>query len=123
VTHAKAKEMMVVRAYSVEGLIDGQLPDDVFLRHVMLHAISVCANRLSEPERQRGPFAGAQARTLLNCAPCYRAHDLIQTLKRHPDPDLSTANGSLASITFHEPSMSLIIRASQETHFKLDKRR
>jgi hypothetical protein len=89
VTPAKAREMMVVRSYPISDIV---APSGYAL--------------------QFGPFI-ARAQMLSN------VQGLINLIQTSIDPMLWQPNGGPGSVTFHEPSMSLVIRAPTEFHYQL----
>jgi len=88
VTPAKAREMMTVRTYPIGDL--------------------VASGGFAQ---QFGPFA-ARAQMLNN------VQTLINTIQNSVDPSIWQANGGGGSITFYEPTRSLIIRAPTEFHYQ-----
>jgi hypothetical protein len=88
VTQAKAREMMTVRTYPINDLVQA-----------------------SSFAQQFGPFA-ARAQMLNN------VQNLILMIQNSVDPAIWQANGGSASITFSEPGMALIIRAPTEFHYQ-----
>ena len=88
VTAQKAREMMVVRAYSISDLVGVDNPQfwgPIFTRALMLQ----------------------------------NAQRIIEMIQTSVEPQQWNTNGGPGSITFHEPSMSLVIRASAEMHYQL----
>jgi hypothetical protein len=88
VTSAKAREMMTVRTYPIDDLVQA-----------------------SSFAQQFGPFA-ARAQMLSN------VQGLINMIQTTVDPAIWQPNGGGASITFFEPGMALIIRAPTEFHYQ-----
>ena len=84
----RAREMMVVRTYPIDDL--------------------VAPGQLA---RLYGPFV-ARAQMLQN------VDGLIRMIQNTVDPTLWNANGGPGSIAFHEPSLSLVIRAPTEFHYQ-----
>ncbi len=85
VSHAKSREMMVVRAYPIADLV--------------------------APIGQGGPFFNQLALE-------QNVRILIQTIQGSVDPGIWQANGG-GQITFHAPTMSLMVRAPAEVHYML----
>ncbi len=88
VTRERAREMMVVRTYPVSDIV---APNGFGIRF--------------------GPLV-ARAQMLNN------VQTLIGIIQSSVDPTLWQANGGNGSITFHEASMALIIRAPAEFHYQ-----
>jgi hypothetical protein len=90
VTMEKAREMLVTKVYSLGDLAQGV-----------------------------GPFSGVTAGPFLNFQQTMQNVDLIiQAIKSSVDPQCWKPNGP-CTITFHYPSMSIIVRASAEVHSSL----
>ncbi len=89
VTPARARDMMVVCSYPISDLV----------------APSMLA-------QQFGPFV-ARAQMLAN------VQGLMNLIQTSIDPTIWQENGGRGSVTFHEPSMALIIRAPAEFHYQL----
>jgi hypothetical protein len=67
-----------------------------------------------------GPFGGVMAGPLLNFQQTVQNVDLImKSIQSSVDPLCWKANGGPCTITFHYPSMSIIVRASAEVHSSL----
>ena len=88
----KAKNMLVTRVYYLGDIVQGTGPFGDATRW--------------------GPFLDFQ-QTLAN------VDALLATIRRSIDPLSWKENGGPASITFHVPSMSIIVRASAEVHATL----
>lgn len=67
-----------------------------------------------------GPFSGAMAGPLLNYQQTMENADMIvKAIQSSVDPLCWRANGGPCTITFHYPSMSIIVKASAEVHSTL----
>lgn len=92
VTVEKAKEMLVTRVYYLGDLVQGVGPFG------------------GAP--QWGPFLDHQ-QTMAN------VETIVKTIQKSIDPLSWRENGGPSTITFHFPSMSIIVRASTEVHATL----
>ncbi|HEV3440698.1 MAG TPA: hypothetical protein VG122_25305 [Gemmata sp.] len=91
VTIEKARDMLVTRVYYLGDLAQGI-----------------------------GPFGGVAAGPLLNFQQTMSTVDLImKAIQTSVDPMCWKSNGGPCTITFHYPSMSIIVRASAEVHSSL----
>jgi len=88
VTPARAREMMVVRTYPINDLV---APSGFAMSY--------------------GPLV-ARAQMMSN------VQTLVNMVQSSVDPTIWKENGGGATITFHEPSMSLIIRAPSDFHYQ-----
>jgi hypothetical protein len=89
VTPAKAREMMVVRTYTISDIVQ---PDLMALRF--------------------GPFV-ARAQMLSN------VQTLVNMIQSSVEPTIWRENGGGGSITFIESAMALVIRAPAEFHYQM----
>jgi hypothetical protein len=91
VTVEKARDLLVTRVYYLGDLAEGV-----------------------------GPFGGVAAGPLLNLQQTLQNVDvLIKSIQQSVDPLCWKANGGPCTITFHYPSMSIIVRGSAEVHGSL----
>jgi|GEM_PF-619219 len=114
VSAQKARSLMVVRSYYVADLLAGMsslgtaLPQLNALNNVPLNPIHPL-NPLPLPAANPSPLQSA-VQTVQN------ANALVELIKTSVDSASWLENGGAGTITFHAPSLSLIIKQSAEVH-------
>ena len=107
VSAQKARELMVVRSYYVADLL------------ASMGAVGMHSEASSLPLAPALP-AGQPLQAAVQAV--QNANTLIEIIKTSVDAQTWRDNGGAGTITFHAPSLSLIIKQSAEVHFMLSSR-